>query len=71
MARAELADTPRAATPRTTKLSLVEARRQRCRQARYERYQAVVELGAGGASQLRRIVTICSSVNRVFFMAPS
>ena len=34
------------------KLTLVEARRQRCRQARYERYLAVKELGLQGKTQL-------------------
>src|SRR4029453_16608422 len=34
------------------KLTWIEARRQRCRQARYERYQAVVELGRQGYTQL-------------------
>jgi transposase len=34
------------------KLTLVEARYQRCRQARYERYRAVVELGRQGCTQL-------------------
>jgi hypothetical protein len=51
-ARAELADPPPPDRPCTRKLSLIEARRQRCRQARYERYQAVVDLGAHGDSQL-------------------
>ena len=34
------------------KLTLIEARRQRCRQQRNERYQLVVELGRQGHSQL-------------------
>jgi transposase len=34
------------------KLTWIEARRQRCRQARYERYLAVVELGRQGYTQL-------------------
>jgi len=34
------------------KLTWIEARRQRCRQARYERYLAVVELGQQGYTQL-------------------
>lgn len=34
------------------KLTWIEARRQRCRQARYERYVAVVELGRQGYTQL-------------------
>jgi transposase len=34
------------------KLTLVEARYQRCRQARYERYTAVVELRRQGDTQL-------------------
>ena len=35
------------------KLTLVEARYQRCRQARYERYRAVVDLGRQGHTQLQ------------------
>jgi len=34
------------------KLTWIEARRQRCRQARYERYLAVMELGRQGYTQL-------------------
>jgi transposase len=34
------------------KLTLIEARRQRCRQARYERYLAVVELHRQGHTQM-------------------
>ena len=34
------------------KLTLIEARRQRCREARYQRWLAVVELGRQGYSQL-------------------
>ena len=34
------------------KLTWIEARRQRCRQARYERYLAVVEMGRQGHTQL-------------------
>jgi len=34
------------------KLTLIEARRQRCRQQRYERYQFVVELGRQGPAAL-------------------
>jgi hypothetical protein len=50
-ARAELAQ---AAIPKPSgKLTLVEARYQRCRQARYERYQAVVELRRQGNTQLQ------------------
>jgi transposase len=49
-ARAEL--TRQKERPMTGKLTLVEARRQRCRQARYERYLAVKELGRQGKTQL-------------------
>jgi len=35
------------------KLTLVKARYQRCRQARYERYRAVIELGRQGHTQLQ------------------
>jgi transposase len=38
--------------PTAGKLTLVEARRQRCRQARYDRYLAVKELGLQGKTQL-------------------
>ena len=34
------------------RLTLIEARRQRCRQARYERYQTVLDLTAKGYTQL-------------------
>jgi transposase len=37
---------------RSKRLTLVEARYQRCRQARYERYQAVIELSNQGYTQL-------------------
>jgi hypothetical protein len=41
------------ASPKSSKrLTLVEARYQRCRQARYERYMAVIELGQQGYTQL-------------------
>jgi transposase len=36
----------------TNKLTLIEARRQRCRQARYQRYTKVHELHRGGHTQL-------------------
>jgi len=40
-------------SPKPSKeLTLVEARYQRCRQARYERYAAVVELARQGYTQL-------------------
>ena len=49
-ARATLAQ---AASPQPSKrLTLVEARYQRCRQARYERYRAVMELNRQGCTQL-------------------
>ena len=38
--------------PTAGRLTLVEARRQRCRQVRYERYLAVKELGRQGKTQL-------------------
>jgi transposase len=37
---------------KSNKLTLVEARRQRCRQARYERYASVIELHRQGHTQL-------------------
>src|SRR5215472_15128582 len=48
--RAELVREANPKKPR--KPTLIEARRQRCRQARYERYQAAVELGRQGQTQL-------------------
>src|ERR1700720_2422022 len=53
-ARAELAGDVEA--KRSGRATLIEARRQRCRQARYEKYLAVVELGRQGHtnSQLRK-----------------
>jgi hypothetical protein len=48
--RSELA---REANPKQSrKCTLIEARRQSCRQARYERYLGVVELGRQGQTQL-------------------
>ena len=49
-ARAALAG--QANPKKNKKLTWIEARRQRCRQARYERYLAVVELGQQGYTQL-------------------
>jgi len=49
LARAELVRQKE--RPISGKLTLVEARRQRCRQARYERYLAVKELGRQGKTQ--------------------
>ena len=49
-ARAELAGNVEA--KRSGRATLIEARRQRCRQARYEKYLAVVELGHQGHTQL-------------------
>jgi hypothetical protein len=49
-ARAELAGN--AETKRSRRATLIEARRQRCRHARYEKYRAVVELGRQGHTQL-------------------
>jgi hypothetical protein len=37
---------------RSRRATLIEARRQRCRHARYEKYRAVVELGRQGHTQL-------------------
>src|ERR1022692_66655 len=49
-ARGELAGNVEA--KRSGRATLIEARRQRCRQARYEKYLAVVELGRQGHTQL-------------------
>jgi transposase len=54
-ARTEIAKANKAVVcekKRTRKPTLVEARRQRCRQQRYERYQTVIGLGRQGHSQL-------------------
>ena len=50
-ARAELAQKA-AHNDEVKRLTLIEARRRRCRQARYERYRAVIELGRQGHTQL-------------------
>jgi transposase len=50
-ARANLAQ-PESPQP-SKRLTLVKARYQRCRQARYERYMAVVELSRQGCTQLQ------------------
>jgi transposase len=42
-----------ASPQRFKRLTLVEARYQRCRQARYERYRAVMELSRQGCTQLQ------------------
>jgi transposase len=49
-ARAELAGN--VDTKRSGRATLIEARRQRCRRARYEKYLAVVEMGPQGHTQL-------------------
>lgn len=51
-ARAALAKQATTGRRKGKKLTLIEVRRQRCRQARYELYQAVVELGRQGYPQL-------------------
>jgi transposase len=51
-ARATLAGHGESGSRQGKKLTWIEARRQRCRQARYERYLAVVELGRQGHTQL-------------------
>jgi transposase len=50
-ARKQLAQSETRAPGKTNKLTLVEARRQRCRQARYQRYMTVHELHRQGQSQ--------------------
>jgi len=47
-ARAERGVARSANEPRTLQPTLIEARRQRCRQARLERFQTVIELGRRG-----------------------
>jgi transposase len=44
--------------PGKTRLTLIEARRQRCRQARYQRYLAVHELRRQGQTQLQIAKTV-------------
>jgi hypothetical protein len=51
-ARATLAGHGESGSRQGKKLTWIEARRQRCRQGRYERYLAVVELGRQGYTQL-------------------
>ena len=51
-ARAQLARQGEPGGRKSKKLTRIEARRQRCRQARYQRYLAVVELGRQGHTQL-------------------
>jgi transposase len=51
-ARRQLTQTVAGRPREAQKLTLIEARRQRCRQARYERYLAVVELHRQGHTQL-------------------
>ena len=51
-ARKELAQSEVREPGATNKLTLIEARRQRCRQARYQRYTKVHELHRGGHTQL-------------------
>jgi transposase len=51
-ARKQLAQSEAQKPDATNKLTLIEARRQRCRQARYQRYTKVHELHRGGHTQL-------------------
>jgi transposase len=51
-ARAGLAEQASRKNRKRKKLTLIQARRQRSRQARFERYQAVIELGRQGYTQL-------------------
>jgi transposase len=51
-ARKQLAQGEAQGPAATNKLTLIEARRQRCRQARYQRYTKVHELHRGGQTQL-------------------
>jgi transposase len=51
-AREQLAQCEAQGSGATNKLTLIEARRQRCRQARYQRYTKVHELHRGGHTQL-------------------
>jgi Trp operon repressor len=51
-ARKQLAQSEVLEPDATNKLTLIEARRQRCRQARYQRYTKVHELHRGGLTQL-------------------
>lgn len=49
--RAEMGDARSADESRALQPTLIEARRQRCRRARLERYQAVIDLGRRGHRQ--------------------
>jgi len=52
-ARKQLAQGETREPAKTNRLTLIEARRQRCRQARYQRYLAVQELRRQGQTQLQ------------------
>jgi transposase len=52
-ARKQLAQSETREPGKTNRLTLIEARRQRCRQARYQRYLAVHELRRQGQTQLQ------------------
>jgi transposase len=52
-ARKQLAQRESMKPGKTSKLTLIEARRQRCRQARYQRYMTVHELHHQGQTQLK------------------
>jgi hypothetical protein len=51
-ARQELVVNSRAESKNPDRLTWIEARRQQCRQARFERYQMVMELAGKGRTQL-------------------
>ena len=51
-ARKQLAQSESRDSKKVNKLTLIEARRQRCRQARYQRYLKVRELRRQGQTQL-------------------
>jgi transposase len=57
-ARMQLAQSETGEPGKTSKLTLIEARRQRCRQARYQRYLTVHELHRQGQTQLQIAETV-------------
>jgi len=57
-ARKQLAQSESRDSKKVNKLTLIEARRQRCRQARYQRYLMVRELRRQGQTQLEIAATV-------------
>lgn len=64
-ARAEMGEARSADEPRALQPTLIEARRQRCRQARFERFQTVMDLGRRGHRQFAIATQVGISVGTV------